>query len=298
MSDMRWTRSPAFVVLFVLVDLAVVAFAWVLMHRDADPATSAGPAATSSPEATATADQVEGPLFLAASSRGGLVRVTRGSCDSREPTQARVWVAARFRSALSRVTVPDLQEALGVTMDDDRVEIVGADAECKVSGFVSTDDGHSWRKRDVPRDIWYLDTDTTLAAVHGPVSGGVSNIDCTPVSVTTVASGDRAFVACSDVNVLEVSSRKDVNPIVYIVTSPTGVAKPQPGRPLVLAALSSCGADLARITSQQDAKSVACLGNEGAPLGLAVSGDRIFAQVGFTLMLSANGGKSFSTYPK
>jgi hypothetical protein len=293
---MRWTRSPAFIAVFVLLDVIVLILAYVLMHRETavDPSTAG---ASPSAGGSGTANPIEGPLYLAASPKGGLLRSTRGSCDSRAPSQARVWVAASFKAPLKTVRVPGLQESLGLRMDDDRIEIVGAGTDCKVSGFVSTDDGRSWRKGSVPKDIWYLDTDTTLTAVHGPLSGGVANIDCTPVSVTTLGSGRQAFVACSDVNVMELSAKKDVSPTVFIVTAPAGVAKPGTGQPIVLAALSECGAAVVRITSQQDAKSLACLGDDGAPLGLASSGDRIFAQVGFKVMVSSNRGVNFTTYP-
>lgn len=299
MSHMRWTRSPAFIAVVVLVDVVVVALAYLMMRGepDAEP--------TRSPPPTASADgssldkpPIEGPLYLASSPSGGLLRVTRGSCDSRFPVASRVWVASSFKAPLRQVKVPGLQESLGISMrTNNRLAIVGTGDSCKVSGFVSSDGGGSWRRTAVPKDIWYVDTDTTLAAIHGPVSGGVANLECTPASVTTLGAGDRAFVSCSDVNVVEVSSKKDVSPIVYVVTSPGGVAQPSRGKPLVLAATTTCGAAVVRITSQQDARRVACLGNDGAPLGLAGSGDRIFAQIGYELMVSTNNASSFTRYP-
>jgi hypothetical protein len=295
---MRWTRSPAFIVAFVLLDLVVVVFAWVQMHgetgTDLTGSSSASPSATPSDSAT---PPIEGPLFLASSPAGGLVRVTRGSCDSREAVTSRVWVAARFRAPLRKVKVPGLQESLGVTMSSNRLTIVGTGTDCKRSGFVSPDGGRTWKQTAVPGNIWYLDTDTTLAAVHGPISGGVANLDCTPTSVTTLGSGGRALVSCSDFNVIEVSSRKATSPITYIVTAPAAAAQPDVGDPLVLAQLTTCSAALVRITSQQDANSVACLGNDKAPLGLATSGGRIFAQVGYRLVVSNNRGRNFTTYP-
>jgi hypothetical protein len=298
MGRMRWTRSPAVIGIFVLLDLVVLVFAWVLMHRDIGTPSGGSTTSTGSPDAAQAADPpIEGPLFLASSPTGGLARVTRGSCDSREPATSRVWVARSFEASLKKVTVPGLQESLGVTMTGSRVTIVGAGPTCKLSGFVSTDAGRSWRRTAIPKDIWYLDTDTSLEAVHGPIAGGVANLDCAPVSVTTLPGGVRALVACTDFNVVEVSAKRDTSPITYVVTEPAGVAQPTSGNPLVLAALPTCGAAVVRITSQQDATSLACLGNAGAPLGLAISGNRIFAQVGFRLVVSNNLGVNFATYP-
>ena len=69
------------------------------------------------------------------------------------------------------------------------------------------------------------------------------------------------------------------------------------GKPLVLATSDRCLASLRQITSQSGSKQVACLGNEGAPLGLAVAGKQVFAQVGQRLAYSDDGGRSFDDYP-
>ena len=65
----------------------------------------------------------------------------------------------------------------------------------------------------------------------------------------------------------------------------------------MLATSERCLASLRRVITQAATKQVACLGNEGAPLGLAVAGKRVFAQVGQRLAYSDDGGRSFDDYP-
>ena len=71
-----------------------------------------------------------GPLTLTASASGALARVTRGSCDKREPVTSQVWLADRFKGPLTKVTVPALQESLGVQVSDTKVPIVGTGSGC------------------------------------------------------------------------------------------------------------------------------------------------------------------------
>ena len=69
------------------------------------------------------------------------------------------------------------------------------------------------------------------------------------------------------------------------------------GKPIVLATSDRCLASLRRVTSQAGTRQIACLGNEGAPLGLAVSGSRVFAQVGQRLASATTAGAASTTTP-
>ncbi len=291
---MRWTRSPALVAAFVVVDVLVLGLAFLAVrHNDAPPAASTP---VSDTPTTATGERIVGPLSLAVAPSGALLRATRGSCDARAPVPAKVWVARAFRAPLDRVTVPGLVEVLGVTASDDRLTVVGADRACKTHGYVSTNAGESWSRTGVPRNVWWLDLDTTATRLHGPVSGGVLNIDCRPVGVSTIARGQRALVSCADFNVVDQPKATDVPAITYGVDGPVAAAMAK-GKPVVLATSDRCLASLRRITSQAGTRQIACLGNEGAPLGLAVSGNRVFAQVGQRLAVSVDAGRSFDDYP-
>jgi hypothetical protein len=294
MAAMRWTRSPALVALFVVVDLVVLVLAYFAVRGNDAPA-AAGSTSTDAPT-LATGASIEGPLSLAVSPSGALVRATRGSCDERAPVPAQVWVAHAFKAPLDRVRVPGLVEVLGVTMSDSRLAVVGADQACKTHGYVSTDKGRTWSRTGIPSAIWWLDVDTTATRLHGPVSGRVLNIDCRPIGISTIDRGRRALVSCADFNVVDQPKATDVPPITYGVDGPVAATLAK-GKPLVLATSDRCLASLRRVTSQADTKQIACLGNEGAPLGLAVSGSRVFAQVGQRLAVSGDGGRSFHDYP-
>ena len=290
---MRWTRSPALVAAFVVVDVVVLVLAYLAVrHNDAPPAADIP--ATDSP--TPATPSIVGPLSLAVAPSGALLRATRGSCDERAPVTAKLWVARAFKAPLDRVTVPGLVEVLGVTASDGRLTVVGADQSCKTHGYLSRDEGRTWSRTDVPRDVWWLDVDTTATRLHGPVSGGVVNIDCRPVGVSTIARGERALVSCADFNVVDQPRARDLPAVTYGVDGPVAatIAK---GKPIVLATSDRCLASLRRVTSQAGTRQIACLGNKGAPLGLAVSGSRVFAQVGQRLAVSDDGGRSFDDYP-
>jgi len=136
MAAMRWTRSPALVAVFVVLDVVVLVLAYRAMrHNEAPLAASSsadGPIARQGPT-------IVGPLSLAVAPSGALLRATRGSCDERAPVPAKVWVAGAYRAPLERVTVPGLVEVLGATASDDKLTVVGADGSCKTHGYVSTD---------------------------------------------------------------------------------------------------------------------------------------------------------------
>lgn len=294
MTAMRWTRSPALVAVFAVVDVIVLVLAYLAMrHDDSLPAASG---TIDDGSVTRVGPTIVGPLSLATAPSGALLRATRGSCDERAPTQARVWAAPAFKVPLARVTVPGLVEVLGVTASDDKLTVVGADGTCKVHGYVSTDNGKTWSRTGLPPNVWWLDLDTTATKVHGPVDGGVVNIDCRPVSVSTVARGQHALVSCADFNVVDQPRASDVPSITYGVDGPVAATMSN-GKPLVLATSDRCLASLRRVTSQAGTRQLACLGNDGAPLGLAVSGKRVFTQVGQRLQYSADGGRSFDDYP-
>jgi hypothetical protein len=97
MTAMRWTRSPAFVVAFVVVDVVVILLAYLAIHRESSVGadTSATPASPTT--STAPSSPIVGPLSLTAAPGGALMRATRGTCDRRDPVRARVWVASTYR---------------------------------------------------------------------------------------------------------------------------------------------------------------------------------------------------------
>ncbi|MDX6360664.1 MAG: hypothetical protein QOH37_3718, partial [Nocardioidaceae bacterium] len=212
---MRWTRSPVFVAVVAVVDAVVLVLAYLAVHHQRAPVADSPPVATSTADAAPSTLPIVGPLSLATSPSGGLMRATRGTCDRREPVRARVWVAPTYLAPLRAVTVPGLQEALGTAMTDGLLTVVGADAACKVHGYTSGDGGRTWRTAAAPTTLWRLDTDSSASLVHGPVPGGVLNIDCVPIAVSTVAGGDRALITCSGFNVIDQPRRRTVTPITY-----------------------------------------------------------------------------------
>jgi hypothetical protein len=114
--------------------------------------------------------------------------------------------------------------------------------------------------------VWWLDLDTTATKLHGPVDGGVVNIDCRPIGVSTIVRGQRALVSCADFNVVDQPRAADLPAVTYGVEGPVAAALAK-GKPLVLATSDRCLASLRRVTSQSATKQVACLGNAGPRWG-------------------------------
>lgn len=91
-------ESRRFLFLVAVVDLLLIAGAVYMSHRPppaytGDVTSVIDPSQSPSPITRSDA-AVVGPVFLAASPTGALVRVVRGSCDSRNATRAEVSVAA------------------------------------------------------------------------------------------------------------------------------------------------------------------------------------------------------------
>ena len=239
-----------------------------------------------------------GPLSLAVAPSGVLLRATRGSCDERAPVPAKVWVAGAVQgAAASGSPCPDWSRSSASTVSDDKLTVVGADGSCKTHGYVSTDGGKQWSRTGVPRNVWWLDLDTTATKVHGPVDGGVVNIDCRPVGVSTIARGQRALVSCADFNVVDQPRAADLPSITYGVEGPVAAALAK-GKPLVLATLRPMPRVAApgHVAGRHQAGGVP--GQRRAPRwGWPSSGGRVFAQVGQRLSYSDDGGRSFDDYP-
>lgn len=302
MSGVRlWSRSGLLVVAFVVLDLVIVASALVLSHRAPAPTSGSAPAS----DATGAFEQastplIEAPLALAASGDGALVRVTRGSCDSRDPERSRVWTSTGADQPLVGRDVPRLQETLGVAYRGSTVSLVGATADCTVAGFVSADGGRTWgRQKNPPSGVWWLDTDSSDGSVHGPERD--VSVQCVPVAVSTLGDGSRALVTCDQDQVQVVGRASSRTETSFQVTGAAAAAGP-PERPLVLADDAGCPASLGRAGARPtDGSSSAlrgsrCLSRTGAGTGLAVSGQRVFAQVGYRLLVSDDGGATFAPY--
>ncbi|GGF51632.1 hypothetical protein GCM10011519_27030 [Marmoricola endophyticus] len=304
---MRSPRSVLLVAGLVALDLLIVVVAFALSHRDGAPADAGGSAAPSVASAQDDVAPIQGPLVLAASDEGAIVRATRGSCDERAPVAARVWTSTGAGGELTERKVAGLQESLGVTYRGRSVSIVGATTSCEVVGFESSDGGRTWQRGAVPRDAWWLDTDTSSGFVHGPVPNGEVNVVCIPTSLSTLGAGQSARVVCQGQNVVTVDRGLGQSTGSAPVQSPSAATAVSGDRLLVLAEQPDCSAALVRV-SKGDAASggdgdadsvgsrVACLSRSAAGLGLASGGGRVFAQVGYRLLVSTDGGERFTAY--
>lgn len=294
----RWLRiwrSQVLIVAFVILDILVLFVAWAMMrHNVATPSSSSvgQPDPSTTPVASSS---ITGPLLLAVSPNGAVFRATRGSCDSRKPETARVWVASDKDKPLASTEIAGLQEVLGVVATDSALSVVGSTASCATKGFVSKDGGATWTEGPIPKGVWYLDTDRTKPTVHGP-SGSVA-LNCTPESVTTTADPQKAYVTCTGA-AIEVTATTKSQPLTFVVPGATYAVSSKGDFPFVLGATADCPAQLVQVNAGQKAKVVACLSTDSAGIGLARRGPVIYAQVGQKLVTVPDFGKGTVTeYP-
>lgn len=287
-------ESRRFLFLVAVVDLLLIAGAVYMSHRPppaytGDVTSVIDPSQSPSPITRSDA-AVVGPVFLAASPTGALVRVVRGSCDSRNATRAEVSVAASPDSPLSTAAVPQLQEALGVgrTTDND-IAVVGATADCKVHSWVSADAGRTWTMKGPKQaGIWYLSTDTSAEEVFNP-QGKNLQTSCAPRSVSGQGNKD-AVVICKDmVGLVSAGVSGSAVPLVGV----GGAVQKADLTVLALAPSNKCAAVVYPILGANQPKTRAKCVGDGTPLAMTMSKRALFAQVGDKIWFSNNDGKTF-----
>ena len=244
------------------------------------------------------ASSVTGPLLLAVTPAGVVLRATRGACDPARDNPPYVAVAnADTRTAPQNVAVDGIAEVLGVmAFADGKLRVVGVDSTCKTPvAFDSTDQGATWQS--VPAKsagLWHLDTDTTAEQILGPGDKQVTT-PCVPDQVINLPAG-RAIVSCAANIFFEVAPNTNTPKAITTTMEQLSVApSTQPGHYYAFGSSSDCAAQLTEIVvSPPSTNTLACLGSGKAPLAVATSGTRIVIQLGNDLMVSTNKGATFS----
>ena len=283
------SRRSAVALAALLVALDVAAFL-VLRYRVSEP--PAPPEGFVAPDllvdAVSALDRpIAGPLFLAGSDEGHVLRVTRGSCA--DDVTATAWVAAPDDQA-AEVSLPGgLVQALATGYDRARDQwwIVGADAACEPTAWTGELAGGSWTAAEIPDEAWFPDPadDTRLTTRRGPLSLGS---DCHALSATV--AGPSVYVVCADGQLLGgLREDRQLSSLALDVTA-VGVALGQDGRIAVATSDDACLAGVLQLRGDdsQDTDEH-CFGNTKVALGAAWSGDVLSVQVGFALMTEDDG---------
>jgi hypothetical protein len=266
-----------------------------------------GPSGDAPATSSGTIDTITGPVLMAVDADGLVLRATRGACEERFANTAQVAVGS-ISSGVKAVELPALAEVLGVAiLPDDHLRVSGLrpkegpDGPCAPVTFDSTDSGQTWEPlpEGAAAGIWRLDPDTTADRVTGP-AGGVTQLDCVPLQLSNLP-GSRAAVSCDGGAFYIVAPRTAPLPLGAGGYDDLSVAAgPRTGRFYVFGSTADCPAQVASASAEQQAVvALECLDpdevdSHKAPLAIAAAGGQVVVQLGNDLMVSDDGGQSFT----
>ncbi len=297
----RLIDSKGLIVALAVLDVLVLVAAYWISHRPAPKYEGTLESPIASQSANPTSDgggtsEITGPVILATSPAGAIFRATRGSCDARNASVAKVVAAVEPGSTPVALKIPDLQEVLGASRPtDNKILVVGASPDCEIRRFQSDDGGNTWKsgaKAKAIRDVWYLSLDTTATAVFDP-EGAKLDAGCTPFGISPTGDNINAIVVCAD-KVVQLGANAGSGPVTV---SGVGAAAKFNNNTVVLAPGTNCKATLSKIVSPDRVVATkACVGS-GFPLGMVASKRLVFAQVGPDMFFSNDSGKSWKPLP-
>lgn len=302
----RW--APVAVALLVVLDLLVLSVGVRAYRGHLPPGQVAAPsfpvsgstAPTAPTEEPEPVGSLEGPLLLAASPTGVLLRATRGACETRFDTVAQVAVGSLESGDLQDVTVPGVREVVGLMVyADGRLRVSGlSEGACEALTYDSTDRGASWEQVPPPAGLWRLDGDVTATGVVGPKGGSVE-LDCAAHQIVNLP-GIRALASCESDAFYALGTGGPPQTVgAEGFTGLSAAPGPRDSRYFVLGATSSCSAQVGSVdTVGGSVDSLACLdpdtGRTRAPLAIVTSGEELVVQVGDDLLVSSDQGESFA----
>ncbi len=289
---MRRLYPAAAAAALVLVNVACFAF---LRDWISTPPPDTGVTFDGGSRASTTGDDpLAGPVLLAGSPDGAVLRATHGSCTGTDDdpaddpaAAATTWVAAPGSGPVE-VSVDGLGEALAVGRDQAGWWIIGTAGTCDdIVAWSGSLAGDTWKQTDLPADAWYLDPGSTGNKVVSPRGAVTVASDC---SVETVqAVGDRVYASCSAPIAYEADRVEREFTTVASLEPVVTLAGRADGQQAIMTTSDKCLAGVqvkaanGRITGEH------CFGSEQAPLGIAWIGDDLVAQTGFDLVTNESG---------
>ena len=189
--------QAAVVILFVLAIAGVVVVLLTRVDREPPAAKSASP--TPSNDIDSAAEDPVGRVSLSAGKGDLVVRVTAGSCaDAGGP---KLELSENRGRSFHQILVPQIDDGSGVSAASPKVRaivfaeasspleltVAGADTNCDVHRYSTTDGGVTWTQEDGAIGEWYVDPKTGgVVSPAGPTDVGCSGIvSLAPVKKST-----------------------------------------------------------------------------------------------------------------
>lgn len=282
---MRRSHVVAWVMLFVVLNAAMVWFLRDRMMRPPEPlGASAEPSASSTNPAESAEPVVRGQVFLAGSPGGAVLRLTQGNCDA-DDLQVSGWIAPPDAGPIT-VELPAVAEVAAVGRIEGSWWIIGTDSACEIKAWRSqTLLGGPWSETGIPEGAWYLDPQDPTQ-VNTPRGRLALPEFCSANWVQTVDV--KAYLVCEDgrAQVTEQGVRQFAD--LPLSAAVVAIAATADGRLAQLMTTPGCRA-LLRVIERETVADQHCFEPGKAPLGLAWVGEDLVAQIGFDLMDNAGG---------
>jgi hypothetical protein len=287
-------------VVFVLIDVALVAWAFTATHST--PHQQAAPIPTFSrvpetprptPTATATAPVASvtaAPRLLAAVNGTIAYRATRGSCTGADAVLERTADGGATWQALDTARDGIHTIARIYNVSDTRVSLVaGAGDDCSTQGFASFTGGRFWEPADDLGDQSYIDPDDP-SSLH--VASDTEAAPCA-APLQLAEGGDSTAVLCSDgVRVRSAQGEWQSAPMPGALA----VAATDAGYDLAAAGVQGCaGVAIESFSAQSPQPQLVGCAASATPDGatLAVSGTTVWLWSGTSVLTSSDGGASW-----
>jgi len=300
--DVRARAQVLGLVLLALLDVVLVYLAVDHVRGAAGQAAEAAPSSSRPTETVSNSGEptstttVEGDAaglagLLAVSPDGTVLRATRGACG--EGSGASVEVSGDGGATFTDVTPEQtLSLVLRVqALSFTSFQVVGADAECSLATFATSNGGRSWSRTPGTAGTWHL-LGGDGALIHAPQ--GDVEVGCTPSAVSSI-SELVARVLCRDGRLLGTADAGRTWSPLGRVSGAVDITFTSPEDGLALGADDECEARVLATRDGGDEWSVGeCLGT-GSPEAIAASGRYALAQVAgsvFRLTVRVAGGAS------
>ena len=245
--------------------------------RSADGATgSSSPAAES------------GPVLLAVTSQGVVLRADHGSCSDAQPPI--VEVSGRHGRRLHETTVDGLSQVLSMRAVQGDLTVIGLDQNCSTATFSSGDDGATWAPTPGDDASWHVVAAGRRQVVVTPA--GRRRTPCAPKALAPIDSR-AARLLCGDGRIEGTGDGGDSWVLLGSLDGAVDLSFQGVGDGVAVAVQDGCPAAFMRtVDGGTTWTRVTCL-QGGAPRAVTLSGAWAVAQVGGRLQLSTDSGGSW-----
>jgi len=256
--------------------------------------TSAKTTAPTTPKPSAEVTEIKAPAVKPAKTRllsiardETVMKATRGSCEDKGPAAIRISsdLGKKFvarHSPVVQVLALDAESA-------DKLTVTGADLNCTVGTYVSTDEGRTWTQSfDV--EEWHFDP-SGVKKVTSPSHTSKPGCDVVSISAT---DDSLARVACTNGKILGTGTGGKSWDKVGHLDDLRAAVFPAPGNGMALASFQGCAAQ--GFTTRDGGRTwseAGCIAGSKAQ-AIAYNGTTLIAVVNDEIYVSTNKGSTWS----